>query len=60
VTHLVRLAGWAAGPVIGGILMQDVALGTPLVAAAAMKIAYDGLLWMGFRRHRPPEEAQIA
>jgi predicted MFS family arabinose efflux permease len=60
VTHLVRLAGWAAGPVIGGVLMQDVALGTPLVAAAAMKIAYDGLLWMGFRRHRPPEEAQIA
>ena len=56
VTHLVRLAGWAAGPVIGGILMQDVALGTPFVAAAAMKIAYDGLLWMGFRRHRPPEE----
>jgi MFS family permease len=60
VTHLVRLAGWAAGPVIGGVLMQDVALGTPLVAAAAMKIAYDGLLWLGFRRHRPPEEAQIA
>ena len=61
VTHLVRLAGWAAGPVIGGILMQDVALGTPFVAAAAMKIVYDGLLWGAFRRHRPPEEgAQIA
>ncbi len=61
VTHLVRLAGWAAGPVIGGILMQDVALGTPFVAAAAMKVAYDGLLWAAFRRHRPPEEsAQIA
>jgi MFS family permease len=56
VTHLVRLAGWAAGPVIGGVLMQDVALGTPFVVAAAMKIAYDVLLWMGFRRHRPPEE----
>jgi MFS family permease len=61
VTHLVRLAGWAAGPVIGGILMQDVALGTPFVVAAAMKIAYDGLLWAAFRRHRPPEErVQIA
>ena len=60
VTHLVRLAGWAAGPVIGGFLMQDVALGTPFVAAAAMKITYDVLLWVGFRRHRPPEESPTA
>jgi MFS family permease len=60
VTHLVRLAGWAAGPVVGGILMQDVTLGTPFVVAAAMKITYDGLLWAAFRRHRPPEEIQIA
>jgi len=58
VTHLVRLAGWAAGPVIGGLLMQDVALGTPFVVAAAMKITYDVLLWIGFRRHQPPEEAR--
>jgi len=58
VTHLVRLAGWAMGPVIGGVLMQDVALGTPFVVAAAMKITYDVLLWIGFRRHRPPEEAR--
>ena len=58
VTHLVRLAGWAAGPVIGGILMQDVALGTPFVVAAVMKIAYDALLWLGFRRQRPPEETR--
>ena len=61
ITHLVRLAGWALGPVVGGILMQDVALGTPFVAAAAMKIAYDVILWAAFRRHRPPEERpQIA
>jgi len=61
VTHLVRLAGWAAGPVIGGVLMQDVTLGTPFVAAAVMKIAYDMILWTAFRRQRPPEEVgQIA
>jgi len=60
VTHLVRLAGWAAGPVIGGLLMQDVALGTPFVVAAAMKITYDVLLWIGFRRHRAPEETARA
>lgn len=60
VTHLVRLAGWAAGPAVGGLLMQGVNLGTPLVAAAAMKIAYDVLLWVAFRRRRPPEEARPA
>jgi hypothetical protein len=29
---------------------------TPLVAGAAMKIAYDLLLWREFRAVRPPEE----
>lgn len=56
VTHLVRLGGWAAGPAFAGLIMQFVALGSPLVVGAAMKIAYDGLLWRAFRRLRPPEE----
>ncbi len=55
VTHLVRLAGWAAGPAFAGAIMQ-LALGSPLVVGAAMKIAYDGLLWRSFRKIRPPEE----
>jgi MFS family permease len=57
VTHLVRLGGWAVGPAFAGLIMQVVALGSPLVVGAAMKIAYDGLLWASFRRLRPPEEA---
>jgi MFS family permease len=56
VTHLVRLAGWAAAPSFAGILMQYLALGGPLVIGAAMKIAYDLMLWTSFRRLRPPEE----
>jgi predicted MFS family arabinose efflux permease len=56
VTHLVRLSGWAAGPAVAGLCMQFVALGSPLVVGAAMKIAYDGMLWAAFRKIRPPEE----
>jgi MFS family permease len=56
VTHLVRLGGWAIAPVLAGGMMQTIALSTPLVIAAGMKIAYDLLLWRAFRNVRPPEE----
>ena len=36
--------------------MESVALATPLFVAAALKIAYDLLLWGSFRRLPPPEE----
>jgi MFS family permease len=58
VTHLVRLAGWATGPAFAGLIMQFLALGSPLVVGAVMKITYDGLLWLSFRRIRAPEEEQ--
>jgi MFS family permease len=57
VTHLVRLGGWAVAPVAAGFLMQGVALATPLVIGAAMKIAYDAMLYLAFRRLKPPEES---
>jgi len=60
VTHLVRLGGWAAGPAFAGVLMQLVAVGSPLVAGAAMKVIYDLLLWRAFRHVRPPEERGVA
>lgn len=60
VTHLVRLGGWAAGPAFAGYVMQGLALGSPLVVGAAMKIAYDAMLWAAFRRLRPPEEGRAA
>ena len=56
VTNLVRLAGWAVGPAVAGLLMGTLSLGTPLIVGAAMKVAYDGLLWAAFRGLRPPEE----
>lgn len=56
ITHLVRLAGWAIGAAVAGWVMSGIALTVPLVAASAIKILYDLLLWRAFRALRPPEE----
>jgi len=56
VTSLVRSGGWAMAPAIAGALIQTGGLAAPLVAAAALKLSYDVLLWREFRRVRPPEE----
>jgi MFS family permease len=56
VTNLVRLGAWAVAPMVAGTLMVGDALYRPLVIGAALKIAYDLLLWRAFRAVRPPEE----
>ena len=56
VTTLVRLAAWAVAPGFAGLMMTDDRMFLPLVIGAAMKIAYDLLLWRAFRGLRPPEE----
>jgi MFS family permease len=55
-TSLVRVAGWGLGSLVAGSVMAASALTLPLVISAAMKIGYDGLLWVSFRKLRPPEE----
>jgi MFS family permease len=55
-TLLVRLGAWAVAPAFAGLLMQGRSLAVPLVVAAAMKIAYDLLLYAAFRGLKPPEE----
>ena len=59
ITHLIRLAGWAIAPLIAGYFMQSLALATPLIVGAAMKIAYDLLLYRAFRSTRAPEEQPV-
>ena len=49
-------SAWAAGAGVAGLVMERVSLATPLVLGASIKIAYDLLLWIGFRRLKPPEE----
>jgi MFS family permease len=56
VTHLVRMGGWAVAPGLAGLLMAGLSLSAPLHIGAAMKIGYDVLLYVAFRRVRPPEE----
>ncbi len=56
VTNVVRLASWAIAPLFAGAMMKHLSLGAPLLAGAAIKIAYDVLLFFAFRRVRPPEE----
>lgn len=41
ITSLVRLGGWAVAPFAAGFLMQGLALATPLLIGAGMKIGYD-------------------
>lgn len=56
ITHLVRMGGWAVAPFAAGFLMQGVALATPLLVGAGMKIVYDLALYRAFRHLKPPEE----
>ncbi|HYC57645.1 MAG TPA: MFS transporter [Candidatus Binatia bacterium] len=56
VTSLVRLGAWAVAPSMAGLFMQTSSLMMPLVVGAAMKIAYDLMLWRAFREVVPPEE----
>jgi len=57
ITALVRSAGWAAAPVLAGLLMEAGGLGLPLMVAGGTKLAYDVFLWRELRRVKPPEES---
>jgi len=56
ITTVPRSLASAAGPSIAGYMLALSPFGWPLVAAGAIKIAYDLLLLAAFRRIRAPEE----
>ncbi len=57
VTNLTRNISWAAAPSFAGWLMQSGAtLSAPLFIGSGLKIVYDILLYVAFRKIRPPEE----
>jgi MFS family permease len=60
VTQLVRVGMWAVAPVFAGFFMEGISLVTPLFIGAGLKILYDVLLYVAFRRLKPPEERQPA
>jgi predicted MFS family arabinose efflux permease len=55
-TNVARNAGWAVGPLVGGMAMQHLALAAPLLIGGTLKISYDLALYRSFRHLRPPEE----
>jgi MFS family permease len=58
ITGVARTVGAALSPVLTGLWLGSPGLtGTPFVAAGALKLVYDGLLYRSFRGLAPPEEA---
>jgi MFS family permease len=57
ITTVPRSLASSAGPLLAGYLLTASGFGWPLVAAGALKIAYDLMLLATFRKVRPPEEA---
>lgn len=55
-THLVRVGAWAIAPSFAGLFMQGLSLATPLFIGAGMKVSYDLLLYLAFRKRQPQEE----
>jgi len=55
-THLVRMGAWAIAPSFAGLFMQGLSLAAPLLIGSGMKVSYDLLLYLAFRKRQPPEE----
>jgi MFS family permease len=59
VTGIARSLGAAVSPSLATPMVQSVPLaGLPFIIAGVLKIAYDLLVYRGFRAVRPPEEAE--
>jgi hypothetical protein len=58
VTQLVRVGMWAIAPAFAGLFMQGISLVTPLIIGAALKVLYDVMLYVSFRKVKPPEELE--
>jgi MFS family permease len=55
-TSVSRSAGIAAGPAVATALWSAASASAPFVIGGVVKIAYDLILWVLFRRVKPPEE----
>jgi len=50
ITNLSRTVAQAITPALTGWVMQTIALGAPFVLGGGLKIVYDGLIWLTFRK----------
>lgn len=56
-TGTTRTVTSSISPSIAGYALENLWVGVPLVAAGLLKLVYDGLVYVNFRKIRPPEEA---
>jgi MFS family permease len=57
-TNVARTASSALSPLVTGLAFAAGSFGLPFFLAGALKIAYDGLVYVTFRGVRPPEEVR--
>lgn len=57
VTNVPRSLATALSPMLAGVMLQQSTFGWPLVAGGVLKLIYDVLLLVQFRRVRPAENA---
>ena len=57
-TSTTRTVTSSISPSLAGYALENLWVGIPLVAAGSLKLLYDGLIYVSFRRVQPPEEAQ--
>ncbi|MHB8631390.1 MAG: MFS transporter [Candidatus Limnocylindria bacterium] len=57
-TNVARTASSAFSPLVTGVAFAAGSFALPFVLAGALKIAYDGLIYVAFRGVRPPDEVR--
>ncbi len=57
-TNTTRTVSSSISPSIAGYAIGQIWIGTPLVAAGVLKLAYDFMIYAGFRKIKPPEETR--
>lgn len=60
VSLIVRMMGWAIAPAFAGMIMQKYSNGIPIFIGAGLKLFYDLVLFIAFRKIKPPEEIAAA
>ncbi len=58
-TNVARTASSAFSPLVTGVAFAAGSFALPFLLAGALKIAYDGLIYVTFRGVHPPEEARV-
>lgn len=56
-TNVSRTTASSASPSLAGYAIANLWIGSPILAAGTLKLAYDLILYVSFRKTKPPEES---